>query len=555
MSPTRARPPRLPRPARLTGLAARLVLAPVLALAGAACTGPAAGPAATTARAGAGTPPASATGGPGSTGRASTGPASTGRASTGRASTGAPPGAGPPPGASGAPAAGPTGQPVASRIAVRVGSVLAGLTRGPVPNPAAVAKAVAALVPGPVLGRRIGVLVLDPYTGARVLTRLATVPLTPASTSKLLTATALVDRYGSGHRFATRVVLQPATSPTGAGTVPAHPAQLVLVGGGDPSLTAAAAGPPGPVPAWSTAVRGPARLPALAAATAAALRRRGLATVRLSVDDTLFTGPRVDPAWPRTDVGEGFVGPVDCLTVDNGRVGPGSGSRVPDPARTAGTDLAALLRADGIAVVGPVLRTTAAPGAAPVAAVDSPPVAELVRHLLENSDNDYAEVLARQVAVGGPQPASFAGAVTAVDDRLGTLGVDLAGSRRFDGSGLSHADRIEPATLASVVSLDLRTPRLGAVLRGAAVAGRPGSLLYRMGGAHGPAAGRIVAKTGTLTRVHDLAGYVIPAGGRPLVFVFMVDTAHDDLAAEALLDAAAVRLARSGSVSVTRRTP
>jgi D-alanyl-D-alanine carboxypeptidase/D-alanyl-D-alanine-endopeptidase (penicillin-binding protein 4) len=429
--------------------------------------------------------------------------------------------------------------------------VLAGLPPGPAPNAATIRRALAALVPGRVLGRRVGVLVVDPYTGATLLSRLGTVPLTPASTSKLLTATALVDRYGAGHRFATQVLLQPTTT-TPPGTAqsnsvqPGAVPQLVLVGGGDPSLTSVATAPTGPRGPMDTSVRSPARLPALAAATAAALRDRGVPAVRVTVDDALFTGPRVNPRWPRTDVAEGFVGPVDALAVDNGRVDPFTDRRVADPARAAGTAFAALLRSDGIAVSGPVVRSTPAAGSAVLATAQSPTVAALVRHMLEDSDNDYAEVLSRQVAVGTAQPTTFAGGVTAVDDRLAALGVDLDSLTRFDGSGLSHLDRIEPATLASVVRLDLADPGLGVVLRSTAVAGRKGSLYYRMGGPHGKAAGRIVAKTGTLTRVHDLAGYVIPAGGRPLVFVFMVDTAHDDLAAEELFDDAAVALARAG---------
>ncbi len=419
------------------------------------------------------------------------------------------------------------------------GSVLARLPRSPA-GPASAAglrRVLAPLDRAPAVAPRSGYLVADPWTGAVRFSAGGARAVTPASTLKLLTSTAVLDRWGAGHRFATRVVL------AGASAGVAH---LVLVGGGDPSLTSVGGAVAATAPVASTAVTGPARLPGLAALTVRALRAQGVRRVTLRVDDTLFAGPAVNPAWPRRDVPEGFVAPVDALSVDNGRVRPGSAVRVADPARSAGAVFAGMLRVDGITVAGGVTRTRAPAAARVLAAVSSPTLAALLRHLLQASDNDYAETLLRQVAVGTSVPASSVGASRAVRARLTALGIDLAGTVQDDGSGLAHGDRVRPVTLAAVIRRDLWTPRLSAVVTGLPVAGRSGSLLDRMGGSRGAAAGRVVAKTGTLTGVHALAGYVVPRSADPVVFVLMVAGAADDEDAEERLDDAAVGLARCG---------
>ncbi len=78
--------------------------------------------------------------------------------------------------------------------------------------------------------------------------------VTPASTLKMLTATAALEALGPDHRFTTRVVATPSSP------------RIVLVGGGDPLLGRTAADPDGTYPAR-------ADLDTLARATARALRR------------------------------------------------------------------------------------------------------------------------------------------------------------------------------------------------------------------------------------------------------------------------------------------
>ena len=258
--------------------------------------------------------------------------------------------------------------------------------------------------------------------------------MTPASTMKLLTAVAVLQALGPEHRFSTTVV-----SPRG-------PERIVLVGGGDPLLTRA------PLTDGSHPAR--ADLDTLAAATAKRLKAAGRTRVRLGYDTTLFTGPAVNPRWEPSYIPDDVVSPITSLWVDEGRETSGFADRSDSPALSAAQ------------VVRPVAesprrhrRRRPRPGVAPprasggrlVAEVRSAPLAQVVQHVLEVSDNEGAEVLARQVAVAEGRPASFTGAAEAVRSVLRGIGVSTTGAVIRDGSGLSRQDRLRPETLLSVL--------------------------------------------------------------------------------------------------------
>ncbi|MEX2292125.1 MAG: D-alanyl-D-alanine carboxypeptidase/D-alanyl-D-alanine-endopeptidase [Mycobacteriales bacterium] len=378
----------------------------------------------------------------------------------------------------------------------------------PAPTAAGLQAAVATALADPALAGRLAVSVVDATTGRPLLERGADRPLLPASTAKIATAVAALTALPPGSRLSTRVV---------AGTAPD---EVVLVGGGDPTLAGPKDRPGYP---------GAARLTDLAARVRATL---GAATVtRILVDESLYSGPRLGPGWKDSYVTQGAVAPVGPLMVDHGRVRPDRIRRHPDPAVAAGRALGALLQ-PGAPVE--VARGRAAAGAAELGEVSSPPVPQLVERMLARSDNDLAEALLRQVAIAQGQPASFAGAAAAVRDVLGPfldeVGVGRESVALVDGSGLSRLDRIEPAALtrllARVASDDgsSTAERLAPVLTGLPVAGFSGTLSdrYRAGGGL-PAAGVVRAKTGTLNGVSALAGLVRTADGRLLAFDLTAD--------------------------------
>jgi D-alanyl-D-alanine carboxypeptidase/D-alanyl-D-alanine-endopeptidase (penicillin-binding protein 4) len=218
---------------------------------------------------------------------------------------------------------------------------------------------------------------------------------------------------------------------------------------------------------------------------------------------------------------------------------------VADPAATAAGDFAAFLRRDGVAVEGHVGERPATGAIHELAHVTSVPLADIVERVLQNSDNEGAEVLARQVGLSVTGDGSFAGGVTAVRRTLAGLGVDLRTAALYDGSGLSRDDRIDAASLVRVLQLASSSdhPELRAVVTGLPVAGFDGSLVDRFD--HADGRGWVRAKTGTLSGTSALAGLVTDARGRPLVFAFVSNhvPVTNTLGARAALDRLASALA------------
>ncbi|WP_212907872.1 D-alanyl-D-alanine carboxypeptidase/D-alanyl-D-alanine-endopeptidase [Streptomyces sp. TS71-3] len=377
------------------------------------------------------------------------------------------------------------------------------------------------------LGRTRTAAVVDVTTGRRVYDKGAGQALTPASTTKLATAVAALSEAGADHRISTRAVL--------TGGEGKAPARVVLVGGGDPTLTA------------QDGTQGAASLRSLATATARALRSRHIGTVSFGYDDSLYTGPRLHPIGPNEN-----LAPVTALTADEGRLDhsvSGPAQRSTDPSGDAATAFAGFLKQEGIAVRGNPAPARAGRGARQLAAVQSPPLSALVERMLTNSDNDIAEALARQTALAARKPVSFAGGAAAIGARLHRLGLPVAGARFRDGSGLDRGDRLSAGLLTALLAEAGAPdrPELRSVLTGLPVAGFTGTLEHRYtDGADAAGTGLVRAKTGTLTGVNTLAGTVVDADGRVLAFAFMTAGATSPAATQTTLDHLATALAGCG---------
>ncbi|CAI2402797.1 D-alanyl-D-alanine carboxypeptidase dacC precursor [Serratia ficaria] len=191
------------------------------------------------------------------------------------------------------------------------------------------------------------------------------------------------------------------------------------------------------------------------------------------------------------------------------------------PAKAVGALLQAALRAHGITLSGGVGEGTAPAGAWALAGKTSAPLSRLAVTFLKVSNNGYGEVLTKAMGRKTQGKGDWPGGLRAIGHFVQGLGVDPAAFRQVDGSGLSRMNQVTPHQLTTLLLAARKQPWFAAWHNALPVAGEPGlmvggSLRNRM--VKTAAAGRAYAKSGSLTGVSSLSGYVDSATGRPLVF-------------------------------------
>lgn len=356
----------------------------------------------------------------------------------------------------------------------------------------------------------------------------ADAPMVPASTAKLLTATAALMALGPDLRLRTTVVAPAAP----AGGVVAG--DLTLVGGGDPILAS---------PDYAAGFKRQPQTFTDLDALAAAVQEAGVGRIDGSVvgDESRYDRTRYVPGWPARYIDQDVVGPLSGLAVNDGfeRYPLEQGAAGPlepaaDPAANAAGVLTRLLEARGVDVVGEPRSGPAPAGAVEVAALESGPLVDVVGEMLRDSDNNTGELVLKELGLAEGDP-STAGGAAAMRALLDEGGLDLTGAAVVDGSGLSLDNRV---TCTLLVDL-LRRPSTGDLIRDLlAVAGRSGTLAERFVGT--PLEGVLRAKTGSLTTVASLAGLVADDDAA-LTFAFVVNVPPPERVPEGV-DAAQRRL-------------
>jgi D-alanyl-D-alanine carboxypeptidase/D-alanyl-D-alanine-endopeptidase (penicillin-binding protein 4) len=159
-----------------------------------------------------------------------------------------------------------------------------------------------------------------------------------------------------------------------------------------------------------------------------------------------------------------------------------------------------------------------------LAAVESPPLSELLIETNVNSNNLYAEALLRALAIKQPgehhQTTADVG-LAVVKNSLTQLGVDPSGYILVDGSGLSRKNLISPQALVQTLQAIAESPQAEIFRDSLPVAGVSGTLRNRLRDT--PAVGIVQAKTGTMTGVVSLSGYVNSPNYQPLAFSIIVN--------------------------------
>jgi D-alanyl-D-alanine carboxypeptidase/D-alanyl-D-alanine-endopeptidase (penicillin-binding protein 4) len=414
------------------------------------------------------------------------------------------------------------------------------------------------------------VLVRSLSDGATVFSLNAHKFLVPASNQKVLTSAAAAERLGWDYRYTTRIL---ATGPIKGGTLEGD---LVVVGNGDPSINPRHEDRWGVFDRWADqlAGRGIRIVDGRLIGDDNAFAEPGWGDGWAWDDIAFGYGAPVSALQYHENELEILVGPGmetgaraiisssplgSGMTIDHGVTTVAAGSptritqqRVPGsnllrlsgqvaldgPTRTvrAGVENPTLMYVNalrealgrhGIFVSGGTvdvddLRTPPALDGATEMLVDrSPPLSELVDVTLKWSRNLYAETLLYSLSPPDA-PATAASGLRALQDTLGTWGVAADWYLPRDGSGLSRYDYLTPNALVSLLTHLWNDPRHKEMFRGTLpVAGVAGSIADRLKGT--AAEGRVWAKTGSMSQVRSLAGYLQTQADEPMVFAILVN--------------------------------
>jgi serine-type D-Ala-D-Ala carboxypeptidase/endopeptidase (penicillin-binding protein 4) len=191
-----------------------------------------------------------------------------------------------------------------------------------------------------------------------------------------------------------------------------------------------------------------------------------------------------------------------------------------------------VLVAEGIPVKQALVSSASRNFARELAFVESPPLAELVKETNRESNNLYAEVLLRllgKVTGSMPVPQEDTGEIGLKELKIALtrLGVNPNSYILADGSGLSRHNLISPEALVQTLRLMANSPA-GSIYRASLpIAGENGTLKNRLN----ITPNRVIlqAKTGTLSGVSALSGYIEVPNYEPLVFSIIIN--QSDLSA------------------------
>ncbi len=211
--------------------------------------------------------------------------------------------------------------------------------------------------------------------------------------------------------------------------------------------------------------------------------------------------------------------------------------------------VASLFRADlaahGVAVSG-LTRYQATPSAAtPIASRTSMPVSQLLTPFLKLSNNLHAEALVKAAGSKVSGQGSWPAGLAALQADFGSFGVNPKQLSMVDGSGLSRQNLVSADEISTMLVAARQKPWFSTWYNALPIAGVSdrlvgGTLRNRMVGT--PAANNMHAKTGSMTGVSALSGYVTAANGEKLVFA-MVENNFVAGSVTSIENAVGVRLA------------
>lgn len=320
---------------------------------------------------------------------------------------------------------------------------------------------------------QLGLMVYDLTADSAIYRKNERQMLRPASTMKLVTAIAAIDRLGGSYQFKTSLrYLGRVENRTLTGNI-------YCVGGFDPRFNA-------------DDMR----------AFVESLRSMGVDTIRgrIIADKSMKQEEQLGEGW--------------CWDDDNPTLSPLLISRKDNfLERFVGE-----LKEAGIVVDATLQQTGTAPAGTFEICTRTHTIDQILMRMMKESDNLYAEAMFYQIAAAqGDRPAKASHARNYIKKLIGRTGYDSSMCKIADGSGLS---------LYNYVSAEMETRLLRYAYHNAniythlypslPIAGEDGTLRKRMRGSF--TSGNVHAKTGTVMGISSLAGYCTAANGHVLCF-------------------------------------
>ena len=351
-------------------------------------------------------------------------------------------------------------------------------------------------------GGSSGAYVVNATTGKPVLRYRHTTPRILASNTKLFTTAAALARYGVAGRLSTEV--------KGTGTLEedgTYRGDLYLVGAGDPTFGSSSFA--------RRSYGGGASVQSLAADLEEIGIRR--VTGRIYGDESKFDALRGGP-----DSGyriSPYVGPLSGLSYNRGLATESGRGYQSNPPAFAAARLDGALSKAGISVKGAPRSKRTPAGATPLVKVASPTMARLAALTNKPSDNFFAEMLVKDLALQANGKGTTRGGARLAAAFARRLGGGPAGLA--DGSGLSRANRAAPYRVANLLLAMRKRDEFAAVTSSLSSAGRDGTLGARLRG--GAAQGRCRGKTGTISGVTTVSGYCTARSGQVYVYSILMN--------------------------------
>jgi serine-type D-Ala-D-Ala carboxypeptidase/endopeptidase (penicillin-binding protein 4) len=189
------------------------------------------------------------------------------------------------------------------------------------------------------------------------------------------------------------------------------------------------------------------------------------------------------------------------------------------------------LEEKGIVINGKVMRGTVPNKAYEISSHQSMPLSELLVPFMKLSNNVHAETLIKEMGKVKKGEGSWEKGIEVLESKLLDFGVNTETLLIRDGSGISHLNLVPANEISKLLFSVQKEPWYHTYLHSLPISGEKekmvgGTLRHRM--TQPTIRGKIKAKTGTLTSVSSLSGYVETIKGETLIFSVLLNNLLDE---------------------------